>query len=140
MAVAFARQYPLSSPGEDGQVIPLQVSRPELVFSLCFTGVPMAAPLALNADWDVLEFWTTEPCIIGFNAAAVTLPDGAGTTIPDAYFIGQEKHNSQPVDRVIMTKVANFLSVIGIGNPGELFVSVLTRYEAIAIDQSLTVG
>ena len=124
MTVAFKRQYPLSSPGEDGRVIPLEVARPELIFSLCFTGIPMSVPIALNVDWDVLEFWTTEPCIISFNVAAVTLPDGAGTTIPDAYLVGRDKHNNYPTDRVILTKTANFLSAIGIGNPGELFVSV----------------
>ena len=136
MAVAFAHQYPLASPGEDGQIITLEVSRPERIFSLCFTTMAMAAPLALNVDWDILEFWTTEPCIVSFNAASVTKPDGAGTPISDAYLV----RNGHEQDRVILTKTADFLSVIGIENPGELFVSVLTRYEAIAIDQSLSVG
>jgi hypothetical protein len=136
MGIPFIHQYPLSSPGSDGQIIPLDVSRPEWIFSLCFTTIAMAAPLALNTAWDILEFWATEPCIISFNAASVIKPDGIGTTVPDAYLI--RKNSGQ--DRIILTKSADFLSVVGIENPGELFVSVLTRYEAIAIDQSLTVG
>ncbi len=138
MTVAFARQYPLSSPGDDGQPIPLEVSRPELLFSLCFTSLAMAAPIALNAAWDVIELWSTEACIVRFNAASVTSPDGAGTTISDAYFINKNIRGNR--NRIILTKTANFLSAIAVDNPGELFVSVLTRYEAIAIDQSLTVG
>lgn len=137
MTVAFARQYPLSSPGDDGQPIPLEVSRPELLFSLCFSSIAMAAPIALNAAWDVLELWSTEACIVSFNAASVTLPDGAGTTVPDAYLVDK---NDRKKARIILTKTTNFLSAIAVDNPGELFVSVLTRYEAIAIDQSLTVG
>lgn len=137
MTVAFDRQYPLASPGTDGQVIPLTVSRPERIFSLCFTSVAMPAPIALDADWDILEFWTNEACIIGFNAASVTRPDGAGTPITDAYLIDNVRMSH---DRIILTKTADFLSVIGLGNPGELFVSVLTRYEVIAIDESLIRG
>lgn len=138
MTVAFERQYPLSSPGSDGQIIPLEVSRPELVFSLCFTASPMAAPIALNPDWDVMEFWSNEVCLVGFNAASVTRPDSVGTPVLDAYLIGASALDSP--DRIILTKSDNFLSVIGLANPGELFVSVLTRYEAIAIDESLLRG
>jgi len=137
MTVAFDRQYPLSSPGTDGRVIPITVSRPEQIFSLCFTSVAMPSPIALNADWDIIELWANEPCIVGFNAASVTRPDGAGTPIADAYLID---NNRMTHDRVILTKTADFLSVIGLGNPGELFVSVLTRYEALAIDESLLRG
>lgn len=138
MTVAFKRQYPSSSPGTDGQVIPLEVSRPELNFSLCFTNSPMAAPIALDPEWDILEFWSNEVCLVGFNAAPVTRPDSLGTPILDAYLIGASALDSP--DRIILTKVDDFLSVIGLANPGELFVSVLTRYEAIAIDESLTRG
>jgi len=137
MTVAFDRQYPLASPGTDGQVIPLTVSRPERIFSLCFTSVAMPAPIALDADWDVIELWSNETCIIGFNAVSVTRPDGAGTPVPDAYLIDSVRMSH---DRIILTKTADFLSVIGLGNPGELFVSVLTRYEVIAIDESLNRG
>lgn len=138
MTVAFKRQYPNSSPGSDGQIIPLEISRPELVFSLCFTASPMAAPIALDPDWDVMEFWSNEVCLVGFNTVAVTRPDSVGTPVLDAYLIGASALDSP--DRIILTKTDNFLSVIGLANPGELFVSVLTRYEAIAIDESLLRG
>lgn len=138
MTVAFDRQYPSSSPGSDGQTIPLEISRPELVFSLCFTRNAMAAPIALNPDWDVMEFWSNEVCLVGFNSVSVVRPDSVGSPVLDAYLIGASALDSP--DRIILTKSDNFLSVIGLANPGELFVSVLTRYEAIAIDESLLRG
>jgi len=140
MTVADARQYPSSSPGSDGQVIPIEISRPELLFSLCFTNSPMSAPLALDPAWDVIEFWSTEPCVIAFDATPVVMPDGAGTIIPGAYFLGQDKVQNYDRDRVVLTKTADFLSAIALGNPGELFASVLTRYEAISIDETIQRG
>lgn len=148
MTVSFRHQYPSSSPGQDGQVIPLEVSRPELVFSICFTSSPMAAPLSLDPTWDVLEFWSSEICLVGFNTTSITRPDGAGTPIPFGYLIGASALDSP--DRIVLTpsnpdlvdnsNPIRWLSVIGLSNPGELFVSVLTRYEAIAIDESLRRG
>lgn len=149
MTVAFRRQYPSSSPGSDGQVIPLEVSRPELVFSLCFTNSPMAAPIALDPEWDILEFWSNEVCLVGFNNTPVVRPDSAGTPVLFTYLIGATALDSP--DRIILTppnhlQVADpnltdrFLSVIGLANPGELFVSVLTRMEAISIDESVQRG
>lgn len=136
MTVAFDRQYPLSSPGTDGQQIQLEVSRPVGIFSICFSNTPMPAPIPLDPEWDILEMWSTEKCIVGFDAASVTRPDGAGSIISNGYLV--EKGESS--DRVLLTKPANFLSVIGISNPGELFVSILTRYEVLSIDESLTRG
>ena len=149
MTVAFRRQYPLASPGSDGQIISLEVSRPELAFSLCFTGSPMAAPLPLDPEWDVLEFWANEVCLVGFNNISVVRPDSVGTPVPFTYLIRPSTLDSR--NRMILTppnhdQVADpkltdrFLSVIGLSNPGELFVSVLTRYEAIAIDESVERG
>ncbi len=82
MTGAFARQYPSAGPGTDGQVIPLEVSRPDVLFSLCFNSAPMAAPIALDPEWDVLEFWSNEVCLVGFNNTVVTRPDGAGSLEP----------------------------------------------------------
>ena len=149
MTVAFRRQYPLASPGSDGQIITLEVSRPELAFSLCFTSSPMAAPIPLDPAWDVLEFWSNEVCLVGFNNVSVTRPDSVGTPVPFSYVIGASAIDKQK--RMVLTppnhdQVADpnltdrFLSVIGLVNPGELFVSVLTRYEAIAIDESVQRG
>ena len=149
MTVAFARQYPSSSPGRDGQVIPLEVSRPELIFSLCFTGSPMAAPISLDPEWDVLEFFSNEVCLVGFDITSVSRPDSIGTPVPFTYLIGASALDSP--DRIILTppnylqdtdqtNPLRWLSVIGLSNPGELFVSVLTRFEAIAIDETLTRG
>lgn len=149
MTVAFRRQYPSSSPGTDGQVIPFEVSRPELTFSLCFTNSPMAAPIALDPDWDILEFWSSEICLVGFDVASVIRPDSLGTPVPFSYIIGASALDSP--DRILLTppnhdQVADpnltdrWLSVIALVNPGELFVSVLTRMEAIAIDESVTRG
>lgn len=149
MTVAFRRQYPSSSPGSDGQVIPLEISRPEVLFSLCFTAIPMAAPISLNPEWDVLEIWSNEVCLVGFNNISVIRPDGVGTPVPFTYLVRPSYVNS--MDRIILTPpnfdqvldpklTDRFLSVIGLANPGELFVSVLTRYEAIAIDESVERG
>lgn len=138
MTVAFPEQYPSSSPGTDGQIIPLEISRPEQVFSICFTSSPMAAVLPLNPLWDVLEFWSNQPCIIGFGATPVTRPDGAGTPIVGAYRIGASTLDAP--DRIILTPSGTNISVISLSNPGELFVSVLTRYEAISIDETLNRG
>ncbi len=149
MTVAFRRQYPSSSPGTDGQVIPLEVSRPELAFSLCFTNSPMAAPLSLDPEWDILEFFSNEVCLVGFDITSVVRPDSVGTPVPFTYLVGATALDSP--DRIILTppnylqatdptNVLRFLSVIGLINPGELFVSVLTRMEAIAIDESLQRG
>ncbi len=149
MTVAFRRQYPSSSPGRDGQVIPLEISRPELAFSLCFTNSPMAAPISLDPTWDVLEFWSNEICLVGFDSTSVVRPDGVGGLLPFTYLIGASALDSP--DRIILTppnylqatdatNTLRWLSVIGLVNPGELFVSVLTRYEAIAIDESLQRG
>jgi len=140
MTVAFANQYPSSSPGTDGQVIPLEIVRPILSFSLCFTNTPALATLVLDPDWDIMEMWSTEPCMIAFDATPVVMPDGVGTIIPGAYFVGQDKVQNYARDRILLTKSADFLSAIALGNPGELFVSVLTRYQAIAIDESLQRG
>lgn len=148
MSVAFKRQYPSSSPGTDGQVIPLEVSRPELTFSLCFTASPMAAAIPLDPEWDILELSSTEVCIVGFDMTPVVRPDSIGTPVPFSYVVRQASMDNP--DRIILTppnpdltdvfNTARWLSVIGLTNPGELFVSVLTRYEAIAIDESLRRG
>lgn len=148
MTVAFAEQYPSSSPGRDGQVIPLEISRPITAFSLCFNSSPMVTPIMLDPLWDVLEFWTTEVCLIGFDTTSVIRPDGAGTLVPLTYLLGKSALDSP--DRMILTPPGwddtdptnpdRRMSVIGLTNPGELFVSVLTRYEVIAIDESLERG
>jgi hypothetical protein len=149
MTVAFQRQYPSSSPGSDGQVIPLEVSRPETSFSLCYSTSPMAAPVALDPLWDVLELWSNENCMVGFDITPVIRPDGAGSLVPFSYRVGAKMMESP--DRILLTppnylqgidpdNALRWLSVIGLSNPGELFVSVLTRYEAIAIDESLRRG
>jgi hypothetical protein len=109
----------------------------------------MAAPIALDPDWDVLEFWSNEVCLAGFDITSVTRPDSVGTPVPFTYLIGASALDSP--DRILVTppnylqatdsnNALRWLSVIGLANPGELFVSVLTRYEAIAIDESLTRG
>jgi len=149
MTVGFKHQYPSSSPGQDGQVIPLEVSRPELTFSLCFTSSPMVAPLSLDPEWDILELWTNETCMVGFDITPVSRPDGAGGIVPFSYRLGATI--AEAPDRIILTppnylqatdinNVLRWLSVISLANPGELFVSVLTRFEAIAIDESLRRG
>jgi len=149
MTVALRRQYPSSSPGTDGQVIPFEVTRPELVFSLCFTATPMAAPLSLDPEWDILEVWSNEVCLVGFNLTSVIRPDSVGTPVPFTYLVRPSYVNS--MDRVLLTppnylqdsdpdNALRWLSVIGLANPGELFISVITRYEAIAIDESVTRG
>ncbi len=138
MTVAFAEQYPSSSPGTDGQIIPLEVTRPEQVFSICFTGEPMLAVLALDPLWDILEVWSNEACILGFGVAPVTRPDGIGTPIVGAYRIGASTKDAR--HRVILTPSGTNISAISLSNPGELFVSVLTRYQAISIDESLNRG
>lgn len=138
MTVAFAQQYPSSSPGTDGQIIPLEVSRPEQLFSICFTSEPMLAVIPLNALWDILEVWSNEACVLGFGATPVTRPDGAGTPIAGAYRVGASTLDAP--DRIILTPSGTNISVISLSNPGELFVSVLTRYQAISIDESLNRG
>jgi len=149
MTVAFRQQYPSSSPGRDGQVIPFEVSRPELAFSLCFTNSPMAAPIALDPSWDVMEFFSNEVCLVGFDLTSVVRPDSNGTPVPFTYLIGATALDSP--DRIILTppnylqdtdttNALRWLSVIGLANPGELFVSVLTRMEAISIDETLQRG
>lgn len=148
MTVADKRQYPSSSPGTDGQVIPIEVSRPELLFSLCFTNTPMISPILLDPTWDILELWSNEVCLVGFNTTSVIRPDGAGTPVPLTYLIGATALDSP--DRIVLTPPGwdttdpqnpdRRLSVIGLSNPGELFISVLTRMEAISIDVLLNRG
>jgi hypothetical protein len=109
----------------------------------------MVAPLSLDPGWDILELWTNETCIVGFDSIPVIRPDGAGSIIPFAYRLGATI--AEAPARILITppnylqttdinNVLRWLSVISLANPGELFVSVLTRFEAIAIDESLRRG
>jgi hypothetical protein len=109
----------------------------------------MAAPIALDPEWDILEFWSSEICLVGFNVTSVVRPDSLGTPVPFSYIIGASALDSP--DRILLTppnhdQVADpnltdrWLSVIALVNPGELFISVLTRYEAISIDETVRRG
>jgi hypothetical protein len=138
----FDKQYPWSSPGNDGQTIPIDILTPIAFMRIAYGKIPFVAPLALDPLWDTIEVFATTPCIIGFGPVAVTKP-ADGVVVPNTILLGASRDFSVPEQVIIGIPSelgANEISVIALKNPGELYINAVIRYEAIAIDESVTRG
>jgi hypothetical protein len=138
----FDKQYPWSSPGNDGQTIPISILTPIAFVRMAYGKIPFVAPIVLDPSWDTIEVFATTPCIIGFGAASVTKP-ADGVVVADTILLGASQDFSIPEQVIIGLPSElgfNNISVIALKNPGELFINAVARYEAIGIDESLLRG
>ncbi len=138
----FDKQYPWSSPGNDGQTIPISILTPLAFMRIAYGKIPFTTPIVLDAAWDTIEVFATTPCIIGFGPAAVTKP-ADGVVVPNTILLGASQDFSIPEQVIIglpAELAANEISAIALKNPGELYINAVVRYEAIGIDESLLRG
>lgn len=138
----FDKQYPWSSPGNDGQVIPIDILTPLAFMRLAYGKIPFAAPVTLDPSWDTIEVFATTPCIISFNPVSIVKP-ADGVVVPNTILLGASQDFSIPEQVIIgiPAELAAFeISAIALKNPGELYINAVVRYEAIAIDESVTRG